>query len=96
MWLLWTVFIVAVVAFIILFGMLIYAATKPIEKEEKEYKIGDTVCFETIDSLVIEEIFDYNGLTYLHGCGKTVLAADVLDDNNPYVIAYKKKNEKNS
>ena len=66
------------------------------QKEEKEYKIGDTVYFEAIDSLVIENIFNYNGLTYLHGCGKTILAADVLDDNDPYVIAYKKKFEKKS
>lgn len=60
----------------------------------KDYKIGDTVYFEDINSLVIEEIFDFNGLTYLKGCEKTVLLSDVLDENNPYVIAFKKKNKK--
>lgn len=60
----------------------------------KDYKIGDTVYFEDINSLVIEEIFDFNGLTYLKGSEKTVLLSDVLDENNPYVIAFKKKNEK--
>lgn len=60
----------------------------------KDYKIGDTVYFEDINSLVIEEIFDFNGLTYLKGGEKTVLLSDVLDENNPYVIAFKKKNKK--
>lgn len=60
----------------------------------KDYKIGDTAYFEDINSLVIEEIFDFNGLTYLKGGEKTVLLSDVLDENNPYVIAFKKKNKK--
>lgn len=57
----------------------------------KDYKIGDTVYFEDINSLVIEDIFDFNGLTYLKGGEKTILLSDVLDENNPYVIAFKKK-----
>lgn len=60
----------------------------------KDYKIGDTVYFEDINSLVIEDIFDFNGLTYLKGGEKTILLSDVLDENNPYVIDFKKKNKK--
>lgn len=60
----------------------------------KDYKIGDTVYFEDINSLVIEDIFDFNGITYLKGIEKTILLSDVLDENNPYVITFKKKNKK--
>jgi hypothetical protein len=59
----------------------------------KDYKIGDTVYFEDINSLVIEDIFDFNGVTYLKGGGKTILLSDVLDENSPYVI-FKKRNKK--
>lgn len=61
----------------------------------KDYKIGDTVYFEDINSLVIEEMFDFNGLTYVSDGKKTVLLSDVLDENNPYVIDYKKKLKNN-